>query len=787
MESLQPELSQGSGRLMFETLQSTGPSAEELQIQHEAFLQSVEIVSASQISDDQRQVVQKVADIFEWFHFGEPGMELPEALVNVMDEDTGIVYVRLDCTNIPPIDLRTAWWAIQESSTTPITGQIPERAKFKLVAPTISSLLQETPGYKLVQSIITEAPVKEQTQSLTQAQRHVREAQIRAEVRARNQLGENDRVEKRSPADLDLQGSLYRLDEETVRRPSEDVESGDTFRKIRAFFKPHIMKELQESIHVDMPPITHYSYDEEGEQYIGWYGDTEAANLEDNELLLDLTDKLNQTGTFSVPSFYTSYIEKICNAAHMGRESAQAQFEMALAAAADYTAENLCATPMQFGHDRLSPDCFTERAFLYGLQGEIVPNATYETWRYSSEEAYAPAKLTTATIGFVTYAELQRKHNESAGFVTRRDPTMNSAVRLIQTTTQKQNLPQYATHETLHIAMENWSIAPGEQIYVPGFTTVSFDPFFQEWGLAPDVNGDPYAPAEVAVPEDRKEGLLSQYEDIGLTELAQTLRDTPRLTVNEMTQIIQRYTNYSVPARAQRTQEVGKLYDFGTHVQGQKLNLQCTGSAAFLVRSLNEVFGVNCAAVQQGRAIQTTSDLISQLEHQQVSFTHVGQTFLLDSTGFSTFTSSHANNTATGTAPSFQPTAQRAKPKTTQQRKQVTFDLAAENAAHPLNMFVEQLIGMYGVANSAQLYETIARLPIEDPVRITLSNLMGEHTSVDDLHKNKAYLEAMARADEATLRGAKLRHYLGHHVLNVALDSVQAAIVNKLVTGGTKN
>jgi hypothetical protein len=295
----------------------------------------------------------------------------------------------------------------------------------------------------------------------------------------------------------------------------------------------------------------------------------------------------------------------------------------------------------------------------------------------------------------------------------------------------------------------------------------------------PDPAGDPYAEAAVPVPQAGVQKLIDAYKGLGLRNLATTLSHTPDLTVADLERHIHENTRYIVPKNRSFFSDTG-LADFDEHVHKGELALQCTGSATFLMRSLELVFGEGCAAVQSGLVLPSGSTEVNAAEHMQVSFVHDGQTFMLDATGrldsnaqgiVANF-ASPAQQSNTSAAPRIDvPPVPPAPPIAT-----VTETFQQERLQHATQSFEQQLQLMFDLPDTQALIEHIAVRSEDDPLRRSLAVLRDEHATVDALEQTLSYVTAITKADEATLRTIHLQHYYKHEALDVAQDALRAAL-----------
>lgn len=779
MENLsnQSEREPHGSQLLFDAYQQVGPSPQELQTQRDTFAEAASAVISSYVTEDQRETAQIAAGIFEWFHFGGQGDELPYGLLNVandtLDPKPYTLTTHIDGRVITRHDLCVAWHAIIQASATPITGQIARRADIHPVVKTeLTATIEQSQAHKLVQAISAPNPNQSHQQPLTPMMRTIRESQVTAEVLGRHNIRRNGHVQRRSPVHYELGRSILRLDDETMPKDSTTSKSHvDSYTNARCFFEPHLLNDLRESEPTNQPPTLRYEYSVDGEEYVGYNCEGGQTTIEDNETFLDLSESTCRPGEYAVSSIGQQYLQLVCNEAHgkfVGIQKDEPPFQYALETTIEVANDYFTANPaMDEGF--FDETILTHRAFLYGATGPTVHLSEFEEW------AFTPRRLYDTKMAFISRDEFYAQSTNPAGYITKPDFNAVQATRLIQTEHQRAPLPKSDPNLTLAINLTDSLIPVGEQIVIPGYKTVSFDPVLGEWGFKPDPDGEPYVRAEVPLPKDGRLRLAAVYDRLQLDTLADFLRQSPDAQVADLTDLIKKQTEYLVPVSGS-SHAIASLDKFSNHIVGDRLYTQCTGSALFTALSIDLLFGVKCTSVQAGHAMNPSSGYIPTIGHAQVAFNNQDQIYMIDTSAAPSALSAPAN---TGSyALPLQP-RQLKQPRRTVQIKQQqasSVNLTGVYTARQAELFKRQLIATYKFVNTDQLYDEVAALPEHDPVRTAFVALDSIQPKQQELQQAKDHIKSIIAADDATLSDLRLKHYRNHPVLDMALKAVNYAI-----------
>lgn len=276
---------------------------------------------------DQQAALLIAAGMYEWFRFGEREDQLPLGLVKVVDDNTKAVCVCYDRSLIAEQDVEYTWAAIEEMAGRPLTGQFPDSLRWQLdeYRSTLAQVVEQTEGHQLVQSLLTDPPVREHPQPLTPWQRTAREAQIDAEVRWRYGIPEREPIPPRSPADYARRRALYHLDDETTPRRQRELSPDDAVViKLRRFFGTHVLAALRASANPNAADkLRSYRYG--GDNYLG-YATAAPGGLDDNSAHIEIDDfdyLSNFADTLRHPCGYdlnqpfeANHLEQICNEVH---------------------------------------------------------------------------------------------------------------------------------------------------------------------------------------------------------------------------------------------------------------------------------------------------------------------------------------------------------------------------------------------------------------------------------------------------------------------------------------
>ncbi|HEX3568186.1 MAG TPA: hypothetical protein VHT70_00735 [Candidatus Saccharimonadales bacterium] len=758
-------------------LYAAGPDQAEIDEQHEAFTRAVNEAVGLYPNPDQQRAIAIAAGICDWVYFGERDNPLPTGLIKVVDDETKSVRVMVDRGVVDTRDVVYARNLFENNAGHRLWGHIPTFATLgeAQVEAAAYEVVKQTEGHKIIHAMATPPPKPPQPYPIPPWLRAAREAQIETDVRRQYGIREEEHIARRSPADMARRRALFHLDDEQLPAPPETANSSDPIHKLRRYFEPIILDQLRDLAKFNDPSteITEFRLDR-NKNYVA--DADESVHFDSYSYLPEHYQTLRQPGAYAADiPFESNYLEDICNAAFSGKYNPDEPqtYDEVMATAADLT--------LNFSREVLSGHPFGEYGddFLLSIHALLrQPDGPAVYFSQFTAQPHADERLMRPKIDLMSEQQIRDLEGQIIGRIQQYDAALYSPARLIQTAYNPNRLPLHDAQTEL--AFTFWRTQLGGDIpFVPGYKVVSHDPFSGEWGFMPDPAGDPYAEAAVSIPPENMQKLTEIYDTLGLHTLAQTLRNTPNVTVANLTQYIHENTRYVVPKKASYFSNTS-LKNFDTHVYKGELALQCTGSATFLMRSLELVFGEGCAAVQSGLVLPSVNTEVNAAKHMQVSFVHDGQTFMLDATGrldsnaqgmVANF-ASHAQQPNASAAPRIElPPTPPAPPIAT-----VTETFQQERLQHATQSFEQQLQLMFDLPDTQALIEHIAVRSEDDPLRRSLAVLRDEHATVDALEQTLSYVTAITKADEATLRTIHLQHYYKHEALDVAQDALRAAL-----------
>jgi len=260
-------------------------------------------------------------------------------------------------------------------------------------------------------------------------------------------------------------------------------------------------------------------------------------------------------------------------------------------------------------------------------------SSEHHSWHYALEVT----RKRDSTIEFVSKEEIARREKNVIGKVIHRYH-QNEASRLVQNIDDlpPENFNTEGAHETLAITLK-----PSEfhgRPHIPGYRLISahHDKDYIRYGFEEDPAGDPYARADMHVPEHSRFELAAKYESIGLHTLADALRATKHLRVADLVQLISGETYYPVVKSSRRSKLPASfvpksLDDFKQVIKNKNLWAQCMGSGPFLAFSL-QLCGFDSGTIT-GNLVDLSKQKIKEAPHMQTYLNYNGKRYILDATG----------------------------------------------------------------------------------------------------------------------------------------------------------
>jgi hypothetical protein len=742
-----------------------------------------EQISHLYINPSQQNATAIATEMMRWIYFGEENDPLPAGLVKIMDDETNTTEVGIDERIIDRNDFVTTQSNFRVSGDEKLSEALYDEDIYSETIDTeIDGLIKQTDGYQFIMSFAATPPRPPSMRPLSSHERIARESQIDTEVRHRYNIDPRENLPARSPADLALRRAFYHLDEEKVRGLQQDGHT-EPLEKMRRYFQPLLIEKLKEEIKKKTgkdEEISGVVFSSNFAGYISDKADEEAypspPYLDGPGYLEDWYQTLRQPGAHNLKSLENCFVESILEDVfnpEAEMTSIKEYVDNALYSTRRYIYD-LLGERVDNYRDDYAFEALTRHAFMRQASGNPILRSEYE------QQPKTSAKLSKDKILLLSEQEIHRGEAIPIGAVKRYTTAKSSPARLIQEMSRPSDLPHDASKTQLLIKFEPSAFEKSAP-FIPGYVAISHDPTKNQWGFREDPEGDPYATAEVLIPQGKLEELTTTYEAIGLRNLTINLREMPNATVIDLVEAIRSNTTYTVPDKmVERYSHPNSLSGFKYDIKNGRLQLQCTGSAKFLQLSLEALYG-KCAGLQEGYVLSNWDKKINAVGHRQVTFEHDGQTYILDATG-------RAGGRGHGITANFIDRSSH-RPNPRQAPRMTTIvtphlpdippaeapNLSSQQIEKVRSNFEKQLLNTFDFQTVKQLYDYLAPLPEHDPLRRAMSILMNSNTSDEALQNTATYLELAMAADEDTLRKVGLLPYKDSETLEMAHSSVVAA------------
>lgn len=739
---------------------------------------------ATCINQHDQQAVKLTGHILDWQLFGKRGDSLPPGLIIGQDRNGDITFSydgrlgfsatchnnakeRLDEVGVESV-ISTVWQDIESRE-----DQIYEA---------ISTVIKSTAAYHFVQSFDTPLPPQPKELPLSPFFQQVRERQIVADITQRYTV--NGYIEPHSMAALALKRQLQLLEEETMLRkvtPGSDV---DTLQKARDYFTPLVVEEMKCEPHRFAGIICNdddliYGLVKENPDDPNDLG--EEVDVQDyfQDVAHKVAKKLNganSDATYLITKEFLGVYTDILldprtNVSHT------VLVDRAIKETASYILQDYPLAHVGFlgSYDIHSPISLYLRD---PKGGDII--SSEELFRLSRSHNVWHQQ-NSDSLGFTARDEILKRQQTVIGYTLER-PSNDSANRLIQSQMRDQQIPKHFANE--HLSIRLGGIFNDSDPYIPGYILTSRNGY--NFGFTRD-NVDPYTTADVLIQDDRRVSLAQRYEKMGLTSLANQLRGSKQLTVDTLVSLVRSSSRYVLPLKTSYSREEGtglpssfeakNLEDFSFLVEAGTLQAQCNASAQFLKLSLQHIFGDTIAGIAVGH---TLNQEISEAGHAQTSFVHNGHVYLLDATPSMHQPSRRVSFGRGKSLPPPQiasllhvPTISQGPgselvltdPEKTRQQH-----LASVQGALEL-----QLEALLQAADRQAVYEKVAQLSTDDPIRCTLEASMQAtqgRIGIAEIERLITYIGSCAKASDELLGSMKIPAYDGR-ILEGLRDSLQ--------------
>lgn len=385
------------------------------------------------------------------------------------------------------------------------------------------------------------------------------------------------------------------------------------------------------------------------------------------------------------------------------------------------------------------------------------------------------------SVGFMTESRLRELSKQCFGRTiarSRRD-TKN---RLLRWDPRNEALPEYNENDELRIKItDEGDYGSARDPYVPGYVLTSRSG--KLYGFMRNPEGDPYASADIPLADSQINSLAEEYRKLGLTQLANNLIASKKLTVSKLVDYIRHATYYPLLddnniVRSYPYRTDGNSFEgFSQLIRDGKLHAQCNGSAQFLKLSLENIFGKGTADIADGYVL---SDEISKVRHVQTIFAHNGRVYILDATGssstaqfgiqsrqrrgFSWRRNATRPMTAIALRESQENSIQDPVTDTVEHgaRYEISDTFQEREVPAIADILEERLCVAFGVRTRDQLYARLVDLKQHDPIRRAVeavrTDTRGE-LELEDLEAIVKYLHNYRQASDDVLQRLNLPKY----------------------------
>lgn len=743
-----------------------------------------------------RSMLETSTEICDWMLFGTSEDPLPKGLVVAVDDkhrESLARDSRLSCWSDAPLqNMGKSLSMLRKYGFDDITERLKKdlESRDEEINAKFIELLETTKEFTFIQAFDT-PPIQELAdQPLSSFQKIVRETQAEHAIRKTFGLEPQERIEPHSFAGKSLARIKMHIDEETEQNPQE-IPSTEGVERARAYLLPFITSEFAKKFPSDKLQKIAFDKDYVGSTALFWLT-ADGSREKDGTFIIDeeVTGSImqqfgTQAGwqTYAGKEFLKEFIERVFD-----KRSEQSLSEIIDEAKTQWL-ENTRRSIFESVLYTSDRESHAPEYIIGGVRkprGERVRKEYLDSITAMLEGNSYFYQGSDSARGFRQRADFERDASIIIGEVVEAPQGGIPYGRIIQFQPLEKPISGYYQAGMLCIRMGAYlpNIAPD----IPGMELVYKRN--DEYGYLPDKNGDEYAPCTVAVPHEKLPKLLEAYAAIGLENLADELSNSKNLTVEALVELIKEYSTYHIPEGFKfdgtdgpytNYLEMSGLEDFKKLISEGRLITQCTLSDAFLGASLSTLFGPSCVGSTQGYVV---ADTINRIRHRQTIFTHDGRLYILDATPPSPRVTGMLQNmhampigrfapipTKSGRR-AVDPNLEKSTPNDVSDEVRYQLKLKAG-----LRTLEQQLVATFGVHDTNALYEKMAQLPAEDPIRRVLEvtiDAVNNRTNVEALTAVDTYLTTYKEADVELVSKTGLTPYPAVMLDNVGhcLDTI---------------
>lgn len=390
--------------------------------------------------------------------------------------------------------------------------------------------------------------------------------------------------------------------------------------------------------------------------------------------------------------------------------------------------------------------------------------------------------------------QIEQDKRTSVARILKEDPTNTAPMRLVYkghfNPTTSIDLPE-SEHD---LVIENHTFSPDGLNQISGYRLnkirESYGSLINYYILD---DQDPHDKCLMPIDPVKLADLAERYKQIGLggEEFLTRLEDVS--TVQDLVDTIISISDYVYADdhgvndmyhrfdKSKATSDTLQKYKF--LVKSGRLQLQCTGAADFLIKSLETLLDKDAIIYPiTGYVLKPGNDKIDGVSHAQVALEYEGRRYILDATPpESGYGESHQrvkqfnrqldHDTIITNSRSVSPVKSNERPKV-EPTIEINSKSPEEKRAEILDDLKDSLAAILGVKNKELLGKELLKLNENDPMRLTVGAIMADQRgNKTDMPINRVLpiLRGIKQADAETRRVLGVDHYLDH-VLDILTD-----------------
>jgi hypothetical protein len=678
------------------------------------------------VGEHERQVLEYARGIFKWTLFGKSEEQLPDGLV--IGSHRGRPAVRLDARKLITLDCiidagsRLEQFGFEEVVEA-VDADIESRSD--AVREEMQGESRQNPAYLFMQSFDVHAQPEIVDVPLDEREKAIRAGQVRQEVIERHNLLEPGGVfERASSADTELRRGLWHIDDETKPQVESRSDQNPTERA-RAYLAeraidyhiarrdniedtPEVRERLKQlMLSTDAPADNAEGYD----RFI-LFDDATSSTYVLSEELTEGSPLMEEVLAGSILRNYVNTLLRDYDPSLPYDQAVEKTVNQAVQEVWEFMFDDIGKAGALDNIGEYDPAI---RNSLMTPRGEQVPQGTLTEHAHLHHHG-------TGDTEFMTREAAESLQEQYVGHI---ESGTIPGMRVLQIRSRDETLPHTSDRSDAVLRLHGREFNDHDPS-IPGFTLVARNDLEGRYEFTRN-DTDPYASPEVPISTQQAQELADTYRAIGLNQLAFRMSQNTELTVADLAEYITIYSTYPLPQETRyseqypRSHSTPDLESFRDFVDDGRLAVQCTGAKNFMKLSLQQLFGVESASSIAGRAIGTGD--ITELQHGQTTFTHNGESYIIDTTppsraGMGTLPNPPSDAPLRPPRPTAHEQLQR-----TPRQQEISAEIPRDPSAqlHAARASLETQLGAaMGIRGQQALYEAVAKLqPNVDPVRRT--------------------------------------------------------------------